>query len=61
MAANMKPIKLEMMKEVNIPSGGRFGRDRKTISGREYSQIAKYRVMGILKSDARTASSIDVS
>jgi hypothetical protein len=35
MAANMKPMKLEMMKEVNIPSGCRFGRDEKIISGHE--------------------------
>jgi len=61
MAANMKPMKLEMMKEVNIPSGGRFERDEKIISGHEYSQIAKYRVMGILNSDSKTAFSDDVS
>ncbi len=61
MAANMKPVKLEIMKEVNIPSGGHLGRDEKTISGHEYSQIAKYRVMGILNSDAKTAFFVDVS
>jgi hypothetical protein len=41
MAQKMNPMKTKMMKAVNIPSGGRLGRDEKTISGHEYSQIAK--------------------
>jgi hypothetical protein len=41
MAVKMNPMKLEMIKDVNIPLGGRRGRDPKTISGHEYSQIAK--------------------
>jgi hypothetical protein len=41
MAAMMYTMKLKMMIAVNIPSGGRRGRDPKTISGHEYSQIAK--------------------
>jgi hypothetical protein len=32
-ALKMNPMKTEMMKAVNIPSGGRLGRDKKTISG----------------------------
>jgi hypothetical protein len=41
MAVKMIPMKLEMMKAVSILSGGRLGRDAKTISGHEYSHIAK--------------------
>jgi hypothetical protein len=41
MAPKMNPMKNKIMKAVNIPSGGRLGRDEKTISGHEYSQIAK--------------------
>jgi hypothetical protein len=35
MAAKMNLMKLEMMKAVNIPSGGLLARDAKTISGHE--------------------------
>ena len=61
MVAKMKPMKPEMINDVNIPSGGRLGRNRKTNFGHEYLQIAKYKVMGMLKSDFEIASSIDIS
>ena len=59
--ANMKPMKPEMTNDVNIPSGGHLGSNEKTNSGHEYLQIAKYRVMGMLNSDAKIASSEDLS
>jgi hypothetical protein len=37
----MNPMKAETMNVVKIPSGGRRGRDAKTISGHEKSQTAK--------------------
>ena len=61
MIANMKLMKPEMMNDVNIPSVGRLGRDEKTISGHEYSQTVKYKVMGMLNSDAKMAFSMDVA
>jgi hypothetical protein len=41
MASKMNPMKTKIMKAVNISSSGHLGRDEKTISGHEYSQIAK--------------------
>jgi hypothetical protein len=37
----MNPMEVETMNVVKIPSGGRRGRDAKTISGHKKLQIAK--------------------
>jgi hypothetical protein len=60
MIIKIDEININTKEEVINPSGGRLGNDKNTISGHPNSRIAKWSVMGILRSDAETSCSIDV-